>query len=511
MRFILTLLFSLSLIVSAYSQFYTWELKQAGSSLGGPIDVEKFNHNNVYYGSDNKVYKSNDRGETFTQMGINVPQATEIKCVLVDDYNPATIVVGIEGGSDKVVKTTNSGASWTITADGLTFSFFGIPITQDPSHPDTLYMMNGTNFSRSTDFGSTWTTISTNVGSNSAPCDIEVFPDTSIILVGDNGTGIFRSTDYGVTWAQTYSTSGEIPTITVDYQNPGIAWATKWSGGGGMLNSTNFGQSWTLVPFFGSINMWGVHIQESDGNIILTNSYSTAPGSWRSTDAGSSWTPINIPSAGYQVVSIDSITQFAAQSGGFYKLNSPFFIPVELTSFSASVTDGNVILNWATATELNNLGFDIEKSFDDNTFEKIGFVPGYGTTTESKSYNFSISNNSSQKTFYRLRQLDFDGSFEYSQTVEVDGITPTEFSLKQNYPNPFNPTTKIGFTLPSENNVKISVYNLIGQKVAEVVNSKFSAGAHSVNFNSSNLSSGIYLYKIEAGNFTSVRKMQLMK
>ena len=107
--------------------------------------------------------------------------------------------------------------------------------------------------------------------------------------------------------------------------------------------------------------------------------------------------------------------------------------------------------------------------------------------------------------------MDFDGSFEYSSSVEVEGVTPTEFILKQNYPNPFNPSTKIGFTLPTESNVKISIYNLIGQKVAEVVNSKFSAGNHSVDFNAANISSGIYFYKLEAESFTSIKKMQLMK
>lgn len=503
------LVFTISTL--SFTQDYNWILKQPGSSLGGPIDVEKFNHNNVYYGSDNKVYKSTDRGETFTQMGINVPQATEIKCVLVDDYNPSTIVVGIEAGTDKVVKTTDSGASWVITADGLSFSFFGIPITQDPTHPDTLYMMNGVNFARSTDFGSTWITISTSVGSNSAPCDIEVFPDTSIILVGDNGTGIFKSTDYGVTWSQTYSTSGEIPTVAVDFQNPGIAWATKWSGGGGMLRSTNYGQTWTLIPYFGSINMWGVHVQETDGNIILANSYSTSPGSWRSTDGGTTWIPINIPATGYQVVSIDSMTQFAAQGGGFYKLDSPYFIPVELTSFTASIVNNNIILNWNTATELNNQGFDIEQSFDNQKFEKIGFVAGFGTTTEQKSYSYKVKNVVTEKTYYRLKQVDFDGQFEYSSTIEVNGITPKKFSMEQNYPNPFNPSTKIDFTLPIESNVKISIYNLIGQKVSEIVNAKFNAGKHSFEFNASNLSSGIYLYKIEAGDFTSTKKMQLIK
>lgn len=511
MKIFLTGFLLLSFLSIAFPQNYSWQLKQSGSSLGGPVDVERFNHNNVYYGSDNKVYKSTDRGETFTQMGINVPQAAEIKCILVDDSNPSTLIVGIEGTTDKVVKTTNSGASWTITADGLSFSYFGIPITQDPSHPDTLYMMNDTNFERSTDFGSTWTTISTNVGTNSAPCDIEVFPDTSIILVGDNGTGIFKSTDYGLTWSQTYSTSGEIPTITVDFQHQGIAWATKWSGGGGVLKSTNYGQTWSLVPYFGSINMWGIHVQESDGNIILANSYSTSPGSWRSTNAGASWTAINIPSPGYQVVSIDTMTQFAAQGGGFYKLNSPYFIPVELSSFTATVTNNEIILNWKTATELNNQGFDIEKSFDNQNFEKIGFVSGRGTTTEMSHYSFIIKDVSSKETFYRLKQIDFDGHFEYSNVVEANGIQVNNFSLEQNYPNPFNPGTRIDFTLPVESNVLISIYNLIGQKVMDLVNSKFEAGKHSIEFNAKNLSSGIYFYKIEAGNFSTIKKMQLLK
>jgi hypothetical protein len=512
MKSIFIVLFSILITTFLFSQNYTWELKQSGVSLGGPIDVNKFNSSIVYYGSNNRIYKSTDRGESFQTLGTLIPGSSSVKSVTLKDDAPGTFVVAIESSpNDKIYKTTDDGQTWILTNDEGQMSYFGIPVTQDPTHPDTIYTMINTNFKRSTDFGSTWTTISSSFGPINAPCDIEVFPDTSIILVGDNGTGIFRSTNYGVSWSQTYSTSGEIPTISVDFQNPGVAWATKWAGGGGMLKSTNYGESWTIVPYFGTINMWGVHIQESDGNIILANSYSTSPGSWRSTDAGASWTPINIPSNGYQVLTLDSITQFAAQGNGFYKLDSPYFIPVELTSFSASVINENVILSWSTATELNNQGFDIEKSFDDKRYEKIGFVPGYGTTTESKSYNFSISNLSNQKTFYRLRQVDFDGTFEYSSSIEVEGAAPTEFSLKQNYPNPFNPTTTIGFTLPSESIVKISIYNLIGQKVAEVVNSKFSSGNHSVDFNASNLASGIYLYKIEAGSFTSVKKMQLMK
>ena len=511
MKYVYTLLFVTMISVFMFSQSYVWELKQSGSSLGGPIDVEKYNTNIVYYGSVNKIYRSIDRGNTFTQMGNLIPGSNDIKSVNLNDNVLGTMVVAIESSpNDKIYKTTDYGQTWVLTNDEGQMSFFGIPVTQDPSHPDTLYTMINTNFKRSTDFGSTWSTIASSFGPINAPCDIEVFPDTSVILIGDNGTGIFKSTDYGLTWTQTLTTSGEIPTVSVDYTNPGIAWATKWGGGGGMLKSTNYGQTWTQVTYFGSINMWGVHIQPTDGNIILANSYSTSPGSWRSTNAGTTWTPINIPSTGYQVFSVDSMTQFAAQGGGFYKLNSPYFIPVELTSFNASVIDGSVLLKWSTATELNNSGFDIEKSSNNKDFEKIGFVPGYGTTTETKSYSYTTSV-SALKQFYRLKQVDFDGTFEYSSTVEVNGVTPTDFALKQNYPNPFNPTTKIGFTLPIESNVKITVYNLIGQKVTDIVNSKFAAGNHSVDFRASNLSSGIYFYKIEAGSFTSVKKMQLMK
>ncbi|MBK7630313.1 MAG: T9SS type A sorting domain-containing protein [Ignavibacteriales bacterium] len=511
MKFFYTLFIVFTVTILTFSQAYVWELKQSGSSLGGPIDVEQYNSDNVYYGSGNKVYRSIDRGNTFQQMGNLIPGSSSVKSLTVNDNAPGTMVVAIEASpNDKIYKTTDYGQTWVLTNDEGQMSYFGIPVSQDPSHPDTLYTMVNTNFKRSTDFGSTWSTISSSFGPLNAPCDIEVFPDTSIILIGDNGTGIFKSTDYGLTWSQRYTTSGEIPTVSVDFTHPGVAWATKWSGGGGMLKSTDYGQTWNLVSYFGSINMWGVHIQPTDGNIILSNSYSTSPGSWRSTDAGTTWNPINIPSTGYQVFTVDSMTQFAAQGGGFYKLNSPFFIPVELTSFSASLINDNIVLKWTTATELNNSGFEIEKSNNNKDFEKIGFVPGYGTTTESKSYSYSTSKKDS-KQYFRLKQVDFNGAFEYSSSVEVEGITPTIFSLKQNYPNPFNPTTKIGFTLPTESNVKISIYNLIGQKVDEIVNSKFSAGNHSVAFNADNLSSGIYLYKIEAGNFTSVKKMQLMK
>jgi hypothetical protein len=358
MRYFLIVVLMLSSSNFLFGQVYEWIQKQSGSSLGGPIDYNINDPDIVYYGSDNTIYKSTDRGETFSQVGTNVPGANEIKSIILNDAIQGTFIVAIESSpNDKIYKTTNDGLTWNLTLDEGQMSYFGIPMTPDPSNPNTIFTMIGTNFKKSTDFGSTWATIASNFGPSSAPCDIEVFPGTSIILIGDNGTGIFKSTDYGLTWSQTYFTSGEIPTISVDHVNPGIAWATKWSGGGGLLKSTDYGETWVPHSTFTGINMWGVHIQPNDGNIILVNSYSTSPGSWRSIDAGLTWTPISIPSTGYQVVSVDSITQFAAQGNGFYKLESDYFNYLELTSVTALIEgfyDGSTMISDTISVELRS-------------------------------------------------------------------------------------------------------------------------------------------------------------
>lgn len=517
MKYLFVSFFSIFVLLSTTlaQPGYQWVLKRSGSSLGGPIDYNNLNPNLVYYGTGSTIYKSTNKGENFFVTGTPVPGSSEIKSITLDDFNPGTFVVAIESSpNDKIYKTTNDGLTWTLTLDEGQMSYFGIPVTHDPSNPSHLYTMTGTNFKKSTDFGSTWTTIASNFGPISAPCDIEVFPDTSIILIGDNGTGIFRSTNYGLNWTQTYFTSGEIPTISVDYTNPGIAWATKWGGGNGLLKSTNYGETWTLQPGF-TQSMWGVHVQPTDGNVVITGCYSCGS-SWRSKNGGLTWTQIPISSTNYQYAIIDSTNQFAAQGTGFYKLASDYFIPVELSSFSAQLVNQDVILNWTTASELNNQGFEIEYSTDNENFSKIGFVPGFGTTTEMKSYSFRISNVKSGLQYYRLKQIDFDGSATIYNSVEVTGPVPNTFVLNQNHPNPFNPSTNISFSLPIEANVTIKLFNLLGQEVTQITNANLTAGNHQIEFNAEGLSSGTYIYSLEAkgtngANFKSTKKMLLLR
>ncbi|HSW54748.1 MAG TPA: T9SS type A sorting domain-containing protein [Ignavibacteriaceae bacterium] len=517
MKLLFVSFFSFFILLSAAlaQPGYQWVLKRSGSSLGGPIDYNNLNPNLVYYGSTATIYKSTDKGETFFVTGTPVPGSSDIKSINLDDANPGTFIVAIESSpNDKIYKTTDDGVTWTLTLNEGQMSYFGIPVTHDPSNPNHLYTMVNTNFKKSTDFGSTWTTIASNFGPISAPCDIEVFADTSIILIGDNGTGIFRSTNYGLNWSQTYFTSGEIPTIAIDYTNPGIAWATKWGGGNGLLKSTDYGATWTLQSGF-TQSMWGVHVQPDDGNVVITGCYSCGI-SWRSKTGGLTWTQIPIGSTNYQYTIIDSMNQFAAQGNGFYKLASDFFIPVELASFSAELVDQDAVLNWTTASELNNQGFEIEQSSDNEYFSKIGFVPGFGTTTELKSYSFRISNIKPGVQYYRLKQIDFDGTETIYNSVEVTGPVPNTFVLNQNHPNPFNPSTIISFSLPVESEVNIKLFNLLGQEVTQITNANFNSGNHTIEFNAEGLSSGTYIYTLEAkgvngANFKSTKKMLLLR
>jgi hypothetical protein len=197
-------------------------------------------------------------------------------------------------------------------------------------------------------------------------------------------------------------------------------------------------------------------------------------------------------------------------------------LPVEITSFTAVSESGEVTLNWATSTENNNLGFEIERkiipSDQEGRWVPIGFVEGAGTTTEIMYYTYvdDVFGLNSNSLVYRLKQIDFNGTYEYSDEVFIDNLAPSTYQLYQNYPNPFNPSTTITYGVPVKSNVVLKVFDLIGNEIATLVNEEKPAGEYEVEFSVRqnsilSLSSGIYFYRLQAGSFVETKKMMLMK
>jgi len=189
-------------------------------------------------------------------------------------------------------------------------------------------------------------------------------------------------------------------------------------------------------------------------------------------------------------------------------------LPVTLSSFIYSVDKNNVRLMWITEIELNNSGFDVERKIikDGAQWQKIGFVQGNGTTNEPKGYIFEDKKLLTGKYNFRIKQVDYNGNFEYfSLESDVNIAPPNKFEVSQNYPNPSNPKSKIDYQLPVDGKVSIKIYNLLGQEVASLVNELKPAGYHTAEFDGSSLASGVYFYRIEAGDYKQVKKMILVK
>ncbi len=187
-------------------------------------------------------------------------------------------------------------------------------------------------------------------------------------------------------------------------------------------------------------------------------------------------------------------------------------LPVELSTFTAAIQNKVVVLNWSTATEINNYGFEVEKSLDKVNWKNIGFINGFGNSNVVRDYTFTDKEITVNGVYYyRLKQIDNNGNFTYSGVAEVNVNMPIKFNVEQNYPNPFNPVTNISFSIPEAANVNLYVYNAIGQQIKLFNLGYKNAGKHSVSFDGSELNSGIYFYKIEAGNNSMIRKMVLVK
>jgi hypothetical protein len=197
---------------------------------------------------------------------------------------------------------------------------------------------------------------------------------------------------------------------------------------------------------------------------------------------------------------------------GYTSIRHSLNPPVELTSFTGQLEGSYVKLFWATASEIYNSGFAVERAIQPGQWKEIGFVKGKGTTTTPQSYEFKdpLVNNAAKIYYYRLKQIDFDGTFIYIDGIEVS-LNPVSAELFDNYPNPFNPATIISYQINIASQVTLKVYDVLGKEIVTLVNEEQPAGTYEVEFNAEGLPSGVYLYKLKAGNFLSVKKMLLLK
>jgi len=327
---------------------------------------------------------------------------------------------------------------------------------------------------------------------------------------GESGI-IMKTTDGGINWSQQVISSFHLRNIfftdnlngwvTGEYLGlPHYTAVFRTTDGGVNWIETQLGADESLsgIYFVDNMKGWAVGGANSQGLVYYTS------------DGGANWIQQNIPTTEYlyRVFFIDENHGWASgHLGTILSTLNP--VPVELTSFTATSNGNNVTLLWQTATETNNSGFEVQRK--QTEWESIGFVNGQGTTTKENSYSFVDENLTAGKYQYRLKQIDFDGSFEYSEIVNVQVQAPTDYTLFQNFPNPFNPSTTIKYSIPADGVVKLTVLNAIGEEIETLVNEYKPEGAHEVIFNAKNIPSGIYLYRIETDKFSSVKKMVLLK
>jgi hypothetical protein len=227
------------------------------------------------------------------------------------------------------------------------------------------------------------------------------------------------------------------------------------------------------------------------------------------------------PNAGYRVNIIlvngedvyacGEFTAIGGEAQTYFALFTNRILPVELTSFSGEINNNKVNLFWQTSTEINNRGFEVERKTDlSSDWITTGFVKGNGTSSSLMDYSFIDNNPPDGRIKYRLKQFDYNGNFKYSDEVKINMDNVLNYSLSQNYPNPFNPATSIYYSVSEPGLVVIKVFDNLGREVKTLVNKEMERGNYKVEFIASNLSSGVYFYRINAGNFSKTNKMILL-
>jgi len=442
-------------------------------------------------------------------------------------FNPfnANFIIG-ETQNGGLFRTTNGGSSWGGATSGISQSenvSWVAPIIAHPTTDGTFYTARQRVY-RSTNNGGVWSAVSGNVNGSSAVREMAISKTNPSILYATTGSSIFLSTDGGATF--TNKTSGlparTITSVNIHPNDENIALLT-FSGfsTNKVYKTTDKGNSWFSIH--GNLPDSPVN----DGFIytydaLNPNTYFVATdiGVFLTQDNGTTWVelPNNLPNT--VIIHLDyspsnQMMRAGTHGRGVYEAFIDFTIPVELSSFTAETGVNSVVLNWSTATETNNSGFEIERKLKNQEWTKITFIPGKGTTTEIQNYSYSDDYSSlpyEGTVLYRLKQIDYNGAFEYSEQVAVNlTFVPSEYYVSQNYPNPFNPSTTIKYSLPVESLVRINIYNALGEIIEELVSKSQSSGNYEVTWNAQNYSSGIYYYSFELNSADGSQSHREMK
>ena len=450
-------------------------------------------------GANGMIMRTTNGGSTWTSQTSGTGEW--LQAVSFSDNNNGVAV----GGNGVILKTTNGGANWALQTSGTANTLYSVSFSD--ANKGTAVGWGSGLILRTTDGGTTWGAQSTDY--QSTLYGVSFFDANKGVATGEDGY-LLTTTNGGTTW-----TSQAIPSTgrftPVDFVDANTVYAAT---SGSIYKSTNGGSTWAL-KFSLSAEINGLFFLDANNGVAVGGAMMDGPVVYSTSDGGTSWTQQTTPGGGMGYMTsaffVNANLGFVVGTDGLIINTSNGVLPVELMSFTANINASGIMLNWKTATEVNNYGFDIERK-SASTWTKVGFVEGHGTTNAPQSYRYS-DNSEAGKIVYRLKQIDRDGKFEYSQTVEVTAVTaPKEFALAQNFPNPFNPTTSISFTVPSNGHATLKILNILGQEVATLFNGEAVGGMYNqVQFNASAFASGVYFSRLECGGKVLMKNMTLVK
>ncbi len=552
--YIVTIL--VTILLNSNTIYSQWIPAGTVSNLGSWPSIFSLDQNTIFVaGGDTGPYiwRSTNGGVNFTQLPTNGLPASGsnrfLSCIWATSVNTiyagdgATISNGLVKDA-KVYKTTNGGTNWTTILNsgtnvygflnGVVFSHTNPQIGVANCDPNST-TENFKNW-KTTDGGTTWTLYEPSAPNSSGAQNSVFVIDGNFYGFGLNTANarVAITTNGGTTFnfynlAGAGGTAGFVSSVAFSNdKNNGIAGTDATSNT--VSRTTNGGLNWFAQTIPCTITgQCCVKWVPGTSVVYIVVSNGTASQCFKSYNNGIDWTQYSFPSGTvnikhthlYYSEDKDAETEMysfaVSNSGNVYSLHE-IPMPVKLFSFTFFISGRNNTLKWVTSEELNNSGFEVyrinitQNISEENNWQKLGFVKGSGTKLTPSFYEFTDNNLNAGKYYYRIKQIDYNGNFEYFNLAGfVDISNPIKYNLAQNYPNPFNPETKISYSVPENGFVSIKVYNILGKEIATLVNENKTAGYYEAKFSGNNLTTGVYFYKLKINEHTFVRSMLLAK